>query len=52
MQKLKDFKSISLAYQSRFGFSEWLKPYLHEELQKYKNENILIYPIFIKLIMP
>jgi len=42
---LPDFKSISLAYQSRFGFSEWLKPYLHEELKKYKNENILIYPI-------
>jgi len=44
-EKLKDFKSVSLAYQSRFGFSEWLKPYLHEELQKYKNKNVLIYPI-------
>ena len=42
---LPEFKSINLAYQSRFGFSEWLKPYLHEELEKYKNEKVLIYPI-------
>jgi len=42
---LPTFKSINLAYQSRFGFSEWLKPYLHNELEKYKNENVLIYPI-------
>ena len=42
---LPHFKSISLAYQSRFGFSEWLTPYLDEELKKYKNENVLIYPI-------
>jgi len=42
---LPEFKSISLAYQSRFGFSEWLKPYLDKELKKYKNENVLIYPI-------
>ncbi len=43
--KLPKFKSINLAYQSRFGFAEWLKPYLHEELKKYKNEKVLIYPI-------
>ena len=42
---LPKFKSINLAYQSRFGFSEWLKPYLHEELEKYKHEKVLIYPI-------
>jgi len=42
---LPEFKSINLAFQSRFGFSEWLQPYLHEELEKYKNENVLIYPI-------
>jgi len=42
---LPEFKSISLAYQSRFGFSEWLKPYLDKELKKYKNENVIIYPI-------
>jgi ferrochelatase len=44
-QTLPHFKSVNLAYQSRFGFSEWLKPYLHKELEKYKNENVLIYPI-------
>jgi len=42
---LPEFKSITLAFQSRFGFSEWLKPYLDKELEKYKNENVLIYPI-------
>jgi ferrochelatase len=44
-EKLLNFKSVNLAYQSRFGFAEWLKPYLHEELEKYKNEKVLIYPI-------
>ncbi|WP_457560194.1 ferrochelatase [Caminibacter sp.] len=44
-EKLPEFKSISLAYQSRFGFSEWLRPYLDEELKKYKNQNVVIYPI-------
>ena len=42
---LPEFKSVSLAFQSRFGFSEWLKPYLDKELTKYKNEKVLIYPI-------
>ncbi len=42
---LPQFKSVSLAFQSRFGFNEWLKPYLHEYLQNFKNENVLIYPI-------
>jgi ferrochelatase len=42
---LPEFKSVSLAYQSRFGPTVWLKPYLHNELKKYKNENVLIYPI-------
>ena len=42
---LPEFKSISLAFQSRFGFSKWLTPYLDEELKKYKNEKVLIYPI-------
>ena len=44
-QILPEFKSISLAFQSRFGFSEWLQPYLDKELEKYKNGNVLIYPI-------
>jgi ferrochelatase len=42
---LPEFKSINLAFQSRFGPGEWLQPYLDEELEKYKNENVLIYPI-------
>ena len=42
---LPEFKSINLAFQSRFGISKWLQPYLNEELKKYKNENVLIYPI-------
>ncbi len=42
---LPEFKSISLAFQSRFGPGEWLKPYLHEYLENFKNENVLIYPI-------
>jgi len=44
-EKLPSFKSVNLAYQSRFGFAKWLQPYLHEELEKYKNQNVLIYPI-------
>ncbi len=42
---LPEFKSVTLAYQSRFGPTEWLKPYLDEELKKFKNENVVIYPI-------
>ena len=42
---LPEFKSIHLAFQSRFGPTEWLKPYLHEYLENFKNENVLIYPI-------
>ena len=42
---LPNFKSINLAYQSRFGFSKWLTPYLDKELEKFKNENVLIYPL-------
>jgi len=44
-KKLPHFKNISLAYQSRFGFSKWLEPYLHNELEKYKNQKVLIYPL-------
>ncbi len=42
---LPEFKSISIAFQSRFGPGEWLKPYLDEHLNNFKNENVLIYPI-------
>ncbi len=39
------FKSISLAYQSKVGPMKWLEPALDEELKKYKDEKVLIYPI-------
>jgi len=42
---LPEFKSINLAFQSRFGPGEWLQPYLDEELKKYKDQNVVIYPI-------
>ncbi|NPA12089.1 MAG: ferrochelatase [Epsilonproteobacteria bacterium] len=42
---LPQFKSIHLAYQSRFGKSEWLQPYLDDKLKVFKNEKVLIYPI-------
>jgi len=48
-KKLKEkginFKSISLAYQSKVGPLKWLEPALDEELKRFKNDNVLIYPI-------
>jgi ferrochelatase len=42
---LPDFKSISLAYQSKIGPSKWLEPALDKTLENYKNERVLIYPL-------
>jgi len=42
---LPNFKSISLAYQSKIGPSEWLKPYLEDEIPKYSNKKLLVYPL-------
>lgn len=39
------FKSISLAYQSKVGPLKWLEPALDEELKKFKDQKVLIYPI-------
>ena len=39
------FKSVELAYQSRFGPGEWLRPYLGEVLARFKGERVAIYPI-------
>jgi len=39
------FKSISLAYQSKVGPMKWLEPSLDSELEKYKDQKVLIYPI-------
>lgn len=40
-----NFKSISLAYQSKVGPMKWLEPSLDSELEKYKDDKVLIYPI-------
>jgi ferrochelatase len=40
-----EFKSISLAYQSKVGPLEWLKPSLDDALLDYKDDNVLIYPL-------
>lgn len=40
------FESISLAYQSKIGPVEWLKPALNKTLENFsENSNVLIYPI-------
>ncbi len=44
-KKSINFQSISLAYQSRLGPMKWLEPALDKELEKYKDEKVLIYPI-------
>ncbi|XPV67864.1 MAG: ferrochelatase [Halarcobacter sp.] len=40
-----EFKSISLAYQSKVGPMKWLTPSLDDTLTKYRNQKVLIYPI-------
>lgn len=51
-QKLKeqniDFKSIEVAYQSRLGPMEWIRPYLDDKLKEVYSsgsEKVIIYPI-------
>ncbi len=41
-----DFKSIEVAYQSRLGPMEWLRPYLEDKLEEVvkTNKKVLIYP--------
>lgn len=40
-----NFKSISLAYQSKVGPLKWLEPSLENRLEEFKNQKVLIYPI-------
>ena len=39
-----NFKNIHVAYQSRLGPLEWLRPYLEDKLKEIK-EKVIIYPI-------
>lgn len=38
------FKKIHVAYQSRLGPMEWLRPYMEDKLKEIEN-NVIIYPI-------
>jgi ferrochelatase len=40
-----EFKSISLAYQSKLGPIKWLEPSLQEHLKKFKNQKVIIFPL-------
>jgi ferrochelatase len=40
-----NFNSIHLAYQSRLGPMEWLRPYMSDKLTEFKDKKVLIYPI-------
>jgi ferrochelatase len=40
-----DFHKTHLAYQSRLGPLEWLKPYLEDKLKALKKKKVIIYPI-------
>lgn len=48
-QNLKDkdmlFNEVHLAYQSKVGPMEWLKPSLEDKLKEIKNKKVLIFPI-------
>ncbi len=40
-----DFKEIHLAYQSKVGPMEWLKPSLDDKLKEIKNRGVIIFPL-------
>ncbi len=44
-QRGVEFKSISLAYQSKVGPLKWLEPSLDDALLDFKDDNVLIYPL-------
>lgn len=39
------FKNIHLAYQSRLGPMEWIRPYMDDKLHEMKDKKVLVYPI-------
>lgn len=40
-----EFAGIHLAYQSRLGPMEWLRPYMSDKLTEFAGKKVLIYPI-------
>ncbi|WP_258864880.1 ferrochelatase [Helicobacter sp. MIT 14-3879] len=40
-----NFKDIQLCYQSKLGPIKWLEPSTIDMIKKYKNENIIVYPL-------
>ena len=40
-----NFKSITLAYQSKVGPLKWLEPSLDDGLAEFRDDNVLIYPL-------
>ena len=40
-----NFFNTHLAYQSRIGSMEWIKPYLEDKLKSLKKRKVIIYPI-------
>lgn len=40
-----EFHNTHLAYQSRLGPMEWLRPYLEDKLKTLKKKKVIIYPI-------
>lgn len=40
-----DFHKTHLAYQSRLGPLEWIRPYLEDKLKALKKKKVIIYPI-------
>lgn len=43
------FNSTHLAYQSRLGPLEWIRPYLEDKLQSLKKKKVIIFPIAFTL---
>ncbi len=40
------FKNIQISYQSKLGPIKWLEPSTVDSIKRYKNEKIIIYPLF------
>jgi len=49
MQEGIDFHKTHLAYQSRLGPLEWIRPYLDDKLKSLKKKKVIIFPIAFTL---